>query len=118
MSLYDQLKNDSKMILTRKNGITAPITITNEKGENLEIRGRWTDIGVVIDQETGLPIAGRSYTIAFFIEDVETIYNNNNYKNWVVSFTNNKGEIVTGEIVKPLINRTLGYISSHMVARQ
>ncbi len=68
MSLLDQAKADLQAILTDNvGGFAVPITVTNPGGFSAIVNGQQTSIGIVIDPQTGMPVAGRKVSVALSI---------------------------------------------------
>jgi hypothetical protein len=121
MSLYDQARSDNLEILTREDGLTLEMTLTNPRApvdsRSVTIRGRVTDIGMYISPETGLPISARSMTVAFSTSEVSSIsLTNESYKDWTFDATFPNGEAISARLLDPMPNRTLGYV--HSFARE
>lgn len=65
MGLRETARADLRAILEdTEGGFGWPITITNPDGVTADLTGFSTDIGMTIDMDTGLPVSGRSASVA------------------------------------------------------
>ena len=68
MGLREQARLDLNSILEDElTGFGWPITLTNPAGVTLDLIGFSTDIGLSVDPETGVAIAGRKASVALSI---------------------------------------------------
>ena len=96
------------------------MTIANNLSQSVVIRGRLVEPGLYIDPASGLPTIAKSSFIAFFTDDVSSISANiveERFEGWSASFTTPGGEVKNGRMVEPIINRTLGYVQSHLMRK-
>ena len=72
MTLLDEAAADLAAILADTvGGFSIPITLTDPDGEETELVGLATDIGLSIDPDTGQAVVGRKASIALSIQALE-----------------------------------------------
>ena len=63
MPLHDELRDMARRVCTDVTQWAVPVTLIDQNNDEYEVWGLPNDIGVVLDPDTGLPVAARQITL-------------------------------------------------------
>ncbi len=111
MSIRDLAASDHAAIVQDvAGGFAIPIVVTNPEGVSLSMNGLTTDVGEVVDMQSGMEIAGRRVSVQILTAPLiaagmgePRAVMDGNAKPWLVTFANVQGVPRTYKIfdVKP-----------------
>lgn len=117
MSLRAQAHLDLLEICGDVGGFSATVTLTAPTGEVLEVAGPVTDIGAVVDPETGAPVATRAASVALPIASfvaaglaLPRAEADLTARPWRVTTTDANGQVVTWAVARSMPDRELGLL--------
>jgi hypothetical protein len=124
MNLREQAEKDLAITLEdNATGFGWPIKIIDPHFNVADIFGQSTDIGLVIDAETGSVVSGRQATVSIRISSL-TQHNlglpkgisDPSKKPWIIEFTDINGKSFTFKVVQTQPDRTLGVVTCTLEA--
>lgn len=104
MSLRSQAALDMQNLI---NADGEDVTLTDGDGVEYDVKGLVFRADFSIDQETGLRIAGEKTSIQVSLLDLES---EEPTEDWQVSTTDVLAGTITGQVVSPAFDRTLGVV--------
>jgi len=106
MSIRDMAESD--LAETLEGEEASPFTLIDPSGDKFELKGTLGDIGYLLDNETGLPVQGRTITAAYRIKTLleKTVVAPG--KDWKVKATGLDGKEYTLFVLNYEPDRTLG----------
>lgn len=111
MNLRDRAEADLEYLLEdSESGFASEITFTIPAVDVytdpvvVKVNGIVNRIGVYIDQDTGLSVQGDTSAITVRLSSLPS----EPKQSWLVSFSDITGNIITGKILKPMLDKTLG----------
>lgn len=118
MSLRTQVAADLKTILEDTDGFGWAITVTDPAGTSASLTGLSTDIGLLIDPETGIAVSGRRASIAIALASLSAAslsipagVASPSSKPWVVTFADVAGTSHTFKIQEAMPDRAAGVVT-------
>lgn len=123
MGLRAQAATDLGTILGDTDGFGWPITVTDPAGTSAALTGFSADIGVIIDVETGVAVAGRRASVALAIAaltagglGVPKGTSDGATKPWVVAFNDIAGTSHTFKVCEAHPDTTIGIVTCRLEA--
>ena len=113
MGLREQAKLDARAILEDDSGFAWPVTLTSPLGVVTALRGFTTDVGQVIDPETGQAVAGRRASFAFPLSSLGAMPEavaDRGRKPWLATFADSTGAVATWKVIDVLPDRATGVV--------
>lgn len=117
MSLREQAAADLRAFVEDTDGFGWPITVTNPSGVSAALVGLSTDIGLSIDPDTGMTIAGRRASIALAISKLEELslgvprgIADPTSKPWVIEFADIGGTAHKFKVSEAQPDRAIGLV--------
>ena len=110
MSLLEQAKRDTAVVLEDDSTWGAEVSVRNPAGESQSFNGQFTDVHLSVDPETGLTISGRNVSVVLSIASLmskfgELPVNKPSGRPWVVT----KGA-ETFKVIDSMPDATLGQV--------
>jgi hypothetical protein len=110
VSLLAQAAADARRILNDSaRGFATAITLTNPDGTAASLKGFQTDVGLTIEPETGVPVAGRRASVALSLADIVDAgigmprnVPDTNSSPWLVTWTPPTGSAQTMKVIDVL----------------
>ena len=117
MGLREQAHLDLQGILEDESGFSWPIVVVNPFGDRTPIKGFSTDIGLTIDPNTGVPVAGQRASVALPIARLTAAglalpknIAERNKKPWLVEFADVLGRPRVYRVVNTIPDVALGCV--------
>jgi hypothetical protein len=121
MNLRELAESDLAVTLEdNANGFGWAVTVTDPNGVTNAgpLYGQSTDIGAMLDPETGVLIAGRTATVSLRLSSLTSqglgtpkATPSASSRPWLVAFNDINGNAFTFKVVRPLPDRSLGFIT-------
>jgi hypothetical protein len=115
VSLRDLAASDHAAIVTDLSAFALPITVTNPAGVSAIVAGQASDVGEVVDPQTGLGVLGRRVTVQILPAPLALLgmgavvgVADGAQKPWLVRFADIHGAVLTFKVVEVLPDRVLG----------
>ncbi len=111
IDLHAKAASDSQKIHNNNlgtGGDSVEVTVADTDSNELTLYGRYTDVSMAIDPETGMMVTGSRVGISFHQSDLALWDGVSDMQRWTVSFTNGAGQTVEGEIVNVMPDRYFG----------
>jgi hypothetical protein len=119
MSLRALAEADLAFILEDKvSGFGWDISVTDPGGNNADVVGSSGDIGIMLDQETGMSVAGRQAHVSIRLSSLEAKglgipfkQTDSTKKPWVFTFKDTLGVSRTFAVDEAMPDRTIGVVT-------
>ena len=108
MNLKEIAESDLAEIMESPNGIGNPFTLIDTKGNSFDVMGTFGDIGYMLDNETGLPVKGRTITATYRMKTLSEKTNGVPCEGWKVKAKDLNGKENTFFVVGYEPDRTIG----------
>jgi hypothetical protein len=96
-------------------GFAIPLVITSPAGVQIALAGFASDVGEIVDPESGLQVTGRRATVSFVQDPITqaglgavTAVAEENRRPWLVSFADAHGIVRTYKVIEVLPENDLG----------
>jgi hypothetical protein len=121
VSLRERAAADLRGILTDTSGFAWPITVVTPDGACVSMTGLSTDIGDVIDPETGQAVAGRAASVALSVPvlleacaQIPEGIADTSRKPWVVRFNDIVGREHTFKVKEAMPDLAIGVVTCRL----
>lgn len=116
MSLREIAALDLRAIVENADDFGWPITVTSPDESALDVVGLSTDVGLTIDPQTGMGIAGRRASVAITLASIESLgvpkgVADKGSKPWRVAFADIMGERREYKVVEAMPDRAVGLVT-------
>lgn len=122
MGLRQDAEAALSFMLEDLDGWNWPITLTDPSGLSKSMTGNSTDIGQIIDPETGLPVSGRSASVVLRLSTIDSLgftaiprgIMDTTSKPWLVTFDDINGTSWTFKVFQTEPDRAVGVVVCHL----
>jgi hypothetical protein len=122
MGLRAEAESVLSEILEDEDFFAWPITVTDPSGLSKSLTGRSTDIGQVIDPDTGLVVSGRAASVALRISTLTSLgftslprgIADASSRPWKVAFDDINGNAYTFKVMESAPDRAIGIVVCHL----
>jgi hypothetical protein len=118
MGLRVQANTDMTKFLNSDAGFAWPITVIDPSGTVANLKGFTTDIGQLIDPDTGVAVSGRFASVALSISDLTAAglalpegISDSSSKPWQIAFDDINGNPFTFKVQSSQPDRAIGIVT-------